>query len=99
MSVILGLLTLYMIYRWVPNVEALPNKGMKAQFKFMRHRLPLAHHRSHFLRQWRHTLLVQLHLAFIAVERRVQCCQHFCTDDSCRIGYGGRQSGECLACR
>ena len=24
MSVILGLLTLYMIYRWVPNVEALP---------------------------------------------------------------------------
>ena len=37
MSVILGLLTLYMIYRWVPNVEALPNKGMKAQFKFMRH--------------------------------------------------------------
>lgn len=40
MSVILGLLTLYMIYRWVPNVEALPNKGMKAQFKFMRHLAP-----------------------------------------------------------
>ena len=40
MSIALGLITLYMIYRWVPNVEALPNKGMKAQFHFLRHLAP-----------------------------------------------------------
>ena len=40
MSIILGVITLYMIYRWVPNVEALPNKGMKAQFTFLRNRAP-----------------------------------------------------------
>ena len=36
MSIILGIITLTMIYRWVPDVEALPNKGMKAQFRFLR---------------------------------------------------------------
>ena len=40
MSVALGVITLYMIYKWVPDVEALPNKGMKAQFRFMRHLAP-----------------------------------------------------------
>ena len=40
MSVVLGLITLYMIYRWVPDVEALPNNGMKAQFRFMRSPAP-----------------------------------------------------------
>lgn len=40
MSIALGIVTLYMIYRWVPNVEALPNKGMKAQFRFLRHLAP-----------------------------------------------------------
>lgn len=40
MSILLGLLTLYMIYRWVPNVEALPNNGMKAQFRFLRNLAP-----------------------------------------------------------
>ena len=40
MSIALGVVTLYMIYRWVPNVEALPNKGMKAQFRFLRHLAP-----------------------------------------------------------
>lgn len=39
-SIFLGLLTLYMIYRWVPNVEALPNNGMKAQFRFLRNKAP-----------------------------------------------------------
>lgn len=40
MSIALGLLTLYMIHRWVPNVEALPNNGMKAQFRFLRNKAP-----------------------------------------------------------
>ena len=40
MSIILAIITLYMIYRWVPDVEALPNKGMKAQFKFLRNLAP-----------------------------------------------------------
>lgn len=40
MSVVLGIITLYMIHKWVPDVEALPNKGMKAQFRFMRHLAP-----------------------------------------------------------
>lgn len=40
MSIVLGLLTLYMIHRWVPNVEALPNNGMKAQFHFLRNKAP-----------------------------------------------------------
>ena len=39
-SIFLGLLTLYMIYRWVPNIEALPNNGMKAQFHFLRNKAP-----------------------------------------------------------
>lgn len=36
----LGIITFYMIYRWVPNVEALPNNGMKAQFHFLRNKAP-----------------------------------------------------------
>ena len=40
MSIVLGVITLYMIYRWVPNVEALPNNGMKAQFHFLRNKAP-----------------------------------------------------------
>lgn len=40
MSVVLGLITVFMIWKWVPNVEALPNKGMKAQFHFMRNLAP-----------------------------------------------------------
>lgn len=40
MSVLLGLITVYMIYRWVPNVDALPNNGMKAQFRFLRNPAP-----------------------------------------------------------
>ena len=32
--IVLGLITLYMIHRWVPDVEALPNNGMKAQFHY-----------------------------------------------------------------
>ena len=36
-SIFLGLITLLMIYKWVPDVEPLPNKGMKAQFHFLRH--------------------------------------------------------------
>ena len=40
MSIVLGLLTLYMIYRWVPNVAALANNGMKAQFRFLRNLAP-----------------------------------------------------------
>ena len=40
MSIALGLLTLYMIYRWVPNVAALANNGMKAQFRFLRNLAP-----------------------------------------------------------
>ncbi len=39
-SIILGIITLTMIYRWVPDVEALPNKGMKAQFRFLRFPAP-----------------------------------------------------------
>lgn len=38
--IVLGLLTLYMIHRWVPDVEALPNHGMKAQFRFLRNLAP-----------------------------------------------------------
>lgn len=40
MSIVLGLTTLYMIYRWVPNVAALANNGMKAQFRFLRNLVP-----------------------------------------------------------
>ena len=40
MSIVLGLATLIMIYKWVPNVEALPNKGMKAQFHFLHNKAP-----------------------------------------------------------
>ncbi len=40
MSVILGVISLLMIYKWVPNFEALPNKGMKAQFRFLRNLAP-----------------------------------------------------------
>ncbi len=40
MSIFLGLLTIFMIYKWVPNVEALPNKGMKAQFHFLKNPAP-----------------------------------------------------------
>lgn len=40
LSILLGLVTLYMIYRWVPDVAALPNNGMKAQFRFLRNRAP-----------------------------------------------------------
>jgi hypothetical protein len=29
-----------MIHRWVPDVEALPNNGMKAQFHFLRNKAP-----------------------------------------------------------
>lgn len=32
-----ALTTLYCIHRWVPDVEALPNHGMKAQFRFLKH--------------------------------------------------------------
>ena len=39
-SILLGLVTLCMICLWVPNVEALPNNGMKAQFRFLRHKAP-----------------------------------------------------------
>ena len=38
--IVLGLLTLYMVHRWVPDVEALPNHGMKAQFRFLRNLAP-----------------------------------------------------------
>lgn len=40
MSIVLGIITLYMIYRWVPDVEALPNNGMRAQFHFLKNRAP-----------------------------------------------------------
>lgn len=40
MAVVLGLATLYMIYRWVPNLDAQPNNGMKAQFRFLRNKAP-----------------------------------------------------------
>ena len=33
-------MTMYMIHRWVPDVAALPNKGMKAQFHFLRSKAP-----------------------------------------------------------
>ncbi len=36
-SILLAIATIVAIYRWVPNVEALPNNGMKAQFKFLKH--------------------------------------------------------------
>ncbi len=35
-SIFLALLTIYCIKRWVPDVEPLPNNGMKAQFRFMK---------------------------------------------------------------
>lgn len=40
LCIALGFITLYMIYRWVPNLEALPNNGMKAQFHFLRNKAP-----------------------------------------------------------
>lgn len=40
LSILLGLMTLCMICRWVPDVAALPDNGMKAQFRFLRHRAP-----------------------------------------------------------
>lgn len=38
--IVLGIMTMYMIHRWVPDVAALPNKGMKAQFHFLRSLAP-----------------------------------------------------------
>ena len=38
--ILLGIMTMYMIHRWVPDVAALPNKGMKAQFHFLRSKAP-----------------------------------------------------------
>ena len=38
--ILLGIMTMYMIHRWVPDVAALPNKGMKAQFHFLRSLAP-----------------------------------------------------------
>ncbi len=35
-SIFLALLTLYCINRWVPDVNPLPNNGMKAQFRFLK---------------------------------------------------------------
>lgn len=35
-SIFLALITIYCIKKWVPNVEALPNNGMKAQFHFLK---------------------------------------------------------------
>ena len=35
-----GVATMYMIHKWVPDVEALPNNGMKAQFRFLRDKAP-----------------------------------------------------------
>lgn len=40
LSVALGVLTLCAICRWVPDVAALPNQGMRAQFRFLRNRAP-----------------------------------------------------------
>lgn len=40
MSILLGIIMMVMIYRWVPDLPALPNNGMKAQFRFLRHRAP-----------------------------------------------------------
>ena len=40
LSVALGVLTLCTICRWVPDVAALPNQGMRAQFRFLRNRAP-----------------------------------------------------------
>ena len=39
-TAVFGMATVYMIHRWVPDVEALPNNGMKAQFRFMRDKAP-----------------------------------------------------------
>lgn len=35
-----SLLVFYYIYRWVPQVEGLPNAGFKSQFRFLRHGAP-----------------------------------------------------------
>ena len=40
LSIVLGAITVYMISRWVPDVAALPNNGMKAQFHFLRNKAP-----------------------------------------------------------
>ena len=37
LAIALALVTIFLIQRWVPNVEALPNNGMKAQFRFLKH--------------------------------------------------------------
>ena len=39
-AAVMGLATTYMIHRWVPDVEPLPNNGMKAQFRFLRNKAP-----------------------------------------------------------
>ena len=48
----------------------------------------LAHHCGHLPGQWRHPLLVQLHLAAAADGGRIQPCQHLAPDDSCWWRYG-----------
>ena len=40
MAIVLGLLTICMIHWCVPDVEALPNHGIKAQFRFLRNKAP-----------------------------------------------------------
>lgn len=40
MAAVLGVATIVMIHKWVPDVEALPNNGMKAQFRFLRNKAP-----------------------------------------------------------
>ena len=97
--IVLGLITLYMIHRWVPDVEALPNNGMKAQFRFLRNKAPWLIIAATFLGNGGHSLLVQLYLAAASVGGWIQRSQHLSADDSRWRWNGSRQSGECLACR
>lgn len=98
-SIFLGLLTLYMIYRWVPNVEALPNNGMKAQFHFLRNKAPWLIIAATILRKRRYAQLVQLYIATASSRRRIQRSKHISTHGVSRFGHGDRQLDQRSAIR
>ncbi len=97
--ILLGIMTMYMIHRWVPDVAALPNKGMKAQFRFLRNKAPWLIIAATFLGNGGILCWFSYISPAASDGGRIQRSQHLSADDSCRRRNGSRQSGECLACR
>lgn len=99
MSILLGLITLYMIYRWVPNVEALPNNGMKAQFRFLRNLVPWLIIATTFLGSAGMLSWFSYISPLLQMEGGFSASKDLLADDSRRWRYGGGQSDERSAVR